>query len=597
MSYTALTTSSPTFEPNWVGLAREYGAMSTYRQVDHPAQTECYYLSNTDRTYSELILRDTPVIYWKMGLQTGSGATRAWVDASVNAVNSDTFDGGPSDTIDSAIYDTTLTGAYNDPAGGGDDWECNTSNSVVACSFPFTMECWFHTLSSRSHGQLLALIGDSDYRITVINNNNGRPSIAIDGSVINGWEERANCTSTEPNRSFSNVKFHDGTQKIGKTAYFADGQAGTDHWHHIVAVFTSDASTLYIDGQKYSVAGSHSATAPSASSTTPTFKVATTSSGEGYGSYKGYVCDAALYNYALTTDQIVRHHNAGMKFDRLQLGTAGGSSAYGSGVIVADSWAEDLPGPKVRWGDPHAQKIILTPSAMDATETLKAVGDGFARPEKQLARESAGGFALVCGVRPTIDISSEDKIRTLYDTRISAVATSCTGTDTSEHTWSNGVMVGIDPDGFPICKWVTDGDGISASEQTLTATTAIADGEFAWLSCVIIPDTGSANNSTVYLMKNHEVVGTATSQNDLCKEINRVKNPEIGFPVGSDTSPGSENWQGDLGPLMVFYNNTMTTEKVSHLIKAAEGSNWTSRSRKNPHRITRPQRYYSSGRV
>ena len=245
MAYTPTTTSAPTFEPNWVGLAREYGAMSTYRQVDHPAQTECYFLSNTDRTYSELILRDTPVIYWKMGLQTGSGASRQWPDFSTNGVASNTYDGGPSDTIDSPIYDSGITGAFNNPVGG-DDWFCNTSNSVVACSFPFTMECWFHTLATRSHPQLLGLMGQSDYRIIVTNSNNSRPSIAIEASVKNGLEERANCTATEPNRSFTNVKFHDGTKAAldADTAYFADGVAGTDHWHHIVAVFTSDASRL-----------------------------------------------------------------------------------------------------------------------------------------------------------------------------------------------------------------------------------------------------------------------------------------------------------------------------------------------------------------
>ena len=592
---TAHQNSAPTCEPNWVGLAREYGAMSTYRQVHHPATADCYYYSNTNRTYQELVVSDGPVLFWPMHLQGGAGAGRYWPDAGTNAINSDTDDDGPDSTITGPVYGVTDVAPYNSQGIGGSDWQAETSNSAVACTFPFTMECWFSTDVARNDKQLLLLSGQTDYRIVTNTSNKCRPTIMLEGAVSCGLEAQANCTSTEPNRSFTNIKYHDGTQDGGS----ASGYFNDEAWHHVVVVITSSTATMYLDGQKYSVVGSHTGIAPSASSSTPALKVADSDAvAEGYGGYKGHVSNVSLYDHALTTDQIVRHYNAGAKHDRMKFGSAGGSGGYASGGVLAPAnWGDNRPGPKVRWGDPHAQTMVMAPSAYDATETLEAGGDKFARPEKQLQRESAGGFALVCSVIPTINTASEDKMRTIYDSRMSGSTTSCTSSVTDD-TWGSGVMVGIDEDGFPVCKWRTDGSGITYSEKTQTATSgAIADGEFAWLSCVITVDPSSANQTSVYLMKNYEIVASATSQNDLCKDPNRVPLPAIGFPVGSDSGPASENWQGELGPLMLFYNNDMTTSSVAQLIKAAEGSDWTSRTRKNPHRITRPQRYYSSGRV
>jgi hypothetical protein len=566
--------------------------MSTYRQVHHPATADCYYYSNTNRTYKELVVSDGPVLFWPLNLHVGSGASRYWPDMGTNGINTTAYDGGASSTITGPLYGLTDVAPYNSADLSGPDWQANTNNSAVACTFPFTMECWFNTDNARADKQLLLLSGQTDYRLVTNNGNKGRPTIMLEGSVGCGLEAQAFCTSTEPNRSFTNVKYH---AQVGGSSfsYFND-----ETWHHVVVVITSSTATLYLDGQKYSVVHSHSGIEPSVSTGTPSFKVSNSNSAtEGYGNWNGHVSNVALYNYALTTDQIVRHHNAGLKHDRMKFGSAGGSGGYVSGGVLAPAnWGDNRPGPKVRWGDPHAQTMVMAPSAYDATETLEAGGDTFARPEKQLQRESAGGFALVCSVIP--NGNGGDKMRTIYDTRINSSVTVCTGSTVSDHTYASGVMVGIDEDGFPVCKWRTDGDGISYSEQTLTATSgAIADGEFAWLSCVITADPSSANQTSVYLMKNYEIVASATSQNDLCKDPNRVPLPAIGFPVGSDSSPASENWQGELGPLMLFYNNDMTTSSVAQLIKAAEGSDWTSRSRKNPHRITRPQRYYSSGRT
>ena len=590
---TVHTSANRTHEPNWVGLARTYGAMSTYRATNHPASADCYVENYLHRTYEETILRDAPLIYYKLNIQLGD----KWVDSSPNGIHSEDDSAATTASTTGPIFGSTDTAPSFGVTTGPTDtphraW---TSDPIIDVDFPFSMEIWAKQTDDRGSGNIMTMLGDSDFRVNFQISGDGRLELFDDSTSLVQTIVGGTCITTDPGVTWYNARHHD----IGAdNAYFNDGE-----WHHVVVTYTETKAYMYVDGQLY-IHGSdtdtsggvtHSMTSPADSSGAVTLKIGWDGASPGAAQWLGYLSNFSLYDYQLSTTQVNEHFIAGAKPDSYKLGTANNTSGYPiTGELTIGKLGDHRNGPRVLWGDKFAQTTVMTPTAFNATEAMTQIGDAFGRPERQMIKESKGSFTLIVGVVPTIDATSETKAHTIFDNRILGAISTCNGGSViDEFNTVSGFAVFIDEDGYPMVRWKG-----GTTDELIDTTTAFADGEFAFLSCVMIANQASTDDTTVSLMKDHNVVVTATGQDDTETSVQRVKFPSIGVPTGgaTDSSPASENWQGKIGPILMFWNADMTTDKVTQIIRAIKQSDWPTWRRHSTRRVRRPQHLYAPSR-
>jgi hypothetical protein len=224
-------------------------------------------------TYSDAVLSDTPLSYYRLGDSSGANA----VDSSGNS----------------------HTGTY-------------------------------HNLTL---GALGALVGDGD---TAVDFNGSSayvslPTLALTGSfaiemwlkaepVANGWDVPIMIFTGWNNDEYFVFEFvNDGSYKIEyrNTGSIVSGPFPLDSWHHIVYSYDSgtDTGTLYVDGNSQGTSNNGPMLV-----TTPTIELGDFQSGYWY---QGLMDEVALYNHALAIDRVRAHYAAaGYSFDSTPTPTA-----------------------------------------------------------------------------------------------------------------------------------------------------------------------------------------------------------------------------------------------------------------------------------
>ncbi len=218
------------------------------------------------KTYQDIVLSDSPVVYARLGESTGSVAK----NLGTNGIDG-TYLGGYTLAQTGAItgsLDTSTT--FNGSTG-----YVNFGNSASVQLSNGTMEAWFKTTD-----------GAGSYKAIFAKQNAFGLFISSSSLLFEDWIGGDRTTSTAVN---NNV------------------------WHHVVATFQSgvpSGTLVYIDGVLKLT------TQMTISNQTISLMVGSGNSGAQY--IAGTIQEVALYNTILTPTQILAHYNAG-------IGSVGGS--------------------------------------------------------------------------------------------------------------------------------------------------------------------------------------------------------------------------------------------------------------------------------
>jgi len=242
--------------------------------------------------YAKVVMADDPVAFWR--LDESAGATTA-VDAAGS------FDGtytpGP-DPEDIITYGVTT----------GIPREMDKAISVTGgarVSIPwalelnphgaFTAEAWFKPATLKSDGL--------DYR-TVFSSMGPGPN----GSGPNGW-----LLYQQPNDYFAWVLFNEGWNSSFMGEFMDVIQADT--WYHMALVYDGALFHIYVNG-RLTATQAYDAFIPNQDGA---FNLGYRSD-NAWNSFDGTIDDAALYNKALTSDQVQAHYYATVNLSAAQSG-------------------------------------------------------------------------------------------------------------------------------------------------------------------------------------------------------------------------------------------------------------------------------------
>ena len=236
------------------GLSNETDAGLTLRQsVTSPGKLELFLGETAQASYSQTILSDSPVGYWR--LNETSGITAA--DSSTSGI--------------AGTYNSVTLGIVglqeNDPAAsfsGG-----NVSLPTISIGPSISVETWFYTANNGQTGVMIEKEpGNGEWYL--INNS---------GNLI--WYGGASSPSCQTPTPASNV------------------------WHHVVATQTGTTCKIYIDGV---IATTGTAAAiPNGGGT-----ITIGASGDYGLPYSGLLSQVAFYNSVLSPARVLAHYNAGI---------------------------------------------------------------------------------------------------------------------------------------------------------------------------------------------------------------------------------------------------------------------------------------------
>lgn len=224
------------------------------------------------RSYQQVILADKPVGFWPLNETSGTVAN----DLSGNGWNG-TYTGG----VELAAI-TFPSGGAAAKFDGSTGYVFGDSGVPTAATTNVTLEAWVNFDGNTSPNGGCALKNGSCSYGSGYGMGNGANSFDTAGADFLGLYEIMSWNPT--------------TVAIP-----------TSGWHHLVIVIgANSASTFYLDGTELATNGNSAINAP-----TTSWSIATD---YNYGArfFDGAIANAAIYNTALTSAQILNHYNAGI---------------------------------------------------------------------------------------------------------------------------------------------------------------------------------------------------------------------------------------------------------------------------------------------
>ena len=270
---------------------------------DAPVAVDDEFTLSADQSliYRSLVLNDNPTAYWEFDDSSGSeGATVRDSSGNENDAvyrNGIAFATGPSHIQGNAAH-----------FDGSADWVALTADpfgnyptSGITSDYHITVESWFRA-EPDDRGIILGQTGSG-----------GAPG----GSGPNGWAPALFLGNS--GQVWSSVFYHGNSLQITSPGTYDD-----DQWHHVASTYTAGTERLFVDG---ALVGSQSVN-QYAMPSTPVYYLGTGYftnvwnglSGNNWNFFRGDLDEVAIYDRALSPDEIHNHYLAGIgQLDELGL--------------------------------------------------------------------------------------------------------------------------------------------------------------------------------------------------------------------------------------------------------------------------------------
>lgn len=250
------------------------------------------------KPYDEVVLADGPVGYWRLGESSGTVAR----DSSGHGRDG-TYVDAPTLGVAGALT-TDANTAVTFPAESH-----VTLADVKAVYSAGTFECWVDTRQWAADATQHGLYQNST-----------------------GWSNQANgvslfrwaAASSDASRFYFRV-VNPGAAIQDISAPWRDYFGTADGWHHVVGTWSAAGMFLYVDGVQVAT---RTCDPPTAASVNPATQI---SRGHAYGGRGHTVDEAAVYDRALTADEVAEHYRAGR---------ARGPRLTETVSVVEQRWAE-----------------------------------------------------------------------------------------------------------------------------------------------------------------------------------------------------------------------------------------------------------------
>lgn len=238
--------------------------------------------------YRNLILSDKPRSYWRLG---ESGGSTAYDELGVN--NGTYY--GITLNATGAVKDSNTAATFPGDAGGNNDAvQISSPTGLPSGSADRTIEAWFKTSASDEFMDILSWGNDT---------------------TNTSWVVQINQTSSIPRVLISTA----GGSSYDYTFGDSDTPLFNGVWHHIaVTLSNSTTLTVYIDGVLLEASGFPNpktlTTAPNTAVGTQGLLIGAQSwygSGSWWETFNGQLDEVVIYNYALTSAQILKHYQVG----------------------------------------------------------------------------------------------------------------------------------------------------------------------------------------------------------------------------------------------------------------------------------------------
>jgi hypothetical protein len=239
--------------------------------------------------FATKILSDHPIAYWRLGDATNSTVAAEYAGGHTGTYNSVQL-GAPGY---SPLFDTDAAAGFGS-LSPTDSYLAENDNSAggvplidfakpVGSNAQFSVEAWIKgPAGQNSAGSAIVAKGNS-----------GSDTFVLDASAPGG-----------------NFRFYTRKPGGGTSAVFSSS-APDGNWHHLVAVCdeASGSTSLYVDGINTGTVtglggtGLYSSPGP--------ISIGAQNSGGGYNNqFIGTIDEVSIYNYALTSGQVLAHYNA-----------------------------------------------------------------------------------------------------------------------------------------------------------------------------------------------------------------------------------------------------------------------------------------------
>lgn len=277
--------------------------------------------------YGALVAADSPVAYWRLDEPNGSGT-------AVDAVGS--FDGSyTTPVVPTGSFDYQVpTGIpkTTDPAIGLANGPNTAASGGVSVQIPFapelnpentwSVEAWVMPYSLGTNG--------GDYRVVLSSEYNSYPN------AYNGW-----YLYQQPNNTFAFVP-------QPANAFVVAGSIASNQWYHLVITDDGTNFNFYINGvlatAPYSTSGFIANGAGIRSSDgqagiTPGLgnTVLGQRTDAAFNAFDGVIDDTAIYNYALTPQQVYLHYIVATKLTMVKSGANKAILSWPTGVLQQSS--------------------------------------------------------------------------------------------------------------------------------------------------------------------------------------------------------------------------------------------------------------------
>lgn len=224
--------------------------------------------------YSQVVLADQPSMYWRLGEARG----RTAFDSSGNGRDAKYHNGVQKGRTGAIVNDSDTCGLFD----GVDDM-VSWKPGVESYRGPFSAEAWVRTRTNQKNPQ-------SQHIFFTRRPADGSFDIKLEHSDEFGYGIR--------------VDVGDGTQWfVTQTIPFTWTK---DVWYHVVAVATLSDISVYVNGSSIASLG-YSGT-PLLYDASHRVLISPTRG----GSFNGRIDELAVYEYALTADQVAAHYAAGI---------------------------------------------------------------------------------------------------------------------------------------------------------------------------------------------------------------------------------------------------------------------------------------------
>ncbi|MCC7451492.1 MAG: hypothetical protein IT324_29050, partial [Anaerolineae bacterium] len=249
------------------GITRPQGAgcdIGAFEFVSPPTPTPTFTDTPVPASYPNTILADGPISYWRLGETGGTTA------ADVMGVNPGTITGGVTLGVTGALAsDGNPAMRFN----GSNSYVNVPHNAVLNIKGDITLEAWANPAVLNSLDRMIVHKGGYQYRLGLNNSNKWYGRVYISGSPYD---------------------------------VVAPTTAAVGRWDYIAMTRSGSTLTLYING----VAVATGTASGSLVTTSNALAIGRKGSlSEAY--FNGAIDEVAIYNKALTADQIAAHYNAG----------------------------------------------------------------------------------------------------------------------------------------------------------------------------------------------------------------------------------------------------------------------------------------------